>query len=138
VLSATFDKSAAYTNFIILTAYAGFFGLWQLTKEFLSKEIALWSALMMLISIVTFVLFEVVKMVLIQHNFMEKVKVLKRPDVKQNPMALEKAFTDLGAVHERALFHFMRFWVAALLITILTGMSGASLLAYAFVSGLSR
>ena len=138
VLSATYDKSAAYTNLIILAAYAGFFGLWQLTKDYLSKPMALWSALLMLISVVMFVFVEVVKMVLIQHNFMQKAKVLKLPEVKQNPDALAKAYAELGTVHERVLFHFMRFWVAALLVIIVSGMSAASILGYAFISGLAR
>lgn len=138
VLSATFDKSAAYTNLIILAAYAGFFGLWQLTKDYLTKELALWSALLMLVSVVIFVAFEVIKMVVIQHNFMDRVKVLKSPEVQRDPRALESAFQELGVVHERVLYHFMRFWVGALVATILTGMAAASLLGYAFIASLTK
>lgn len=138
VMSAVFDKSAAYTNLMILAAYAGFFGLWQLTKDYLTKQFALWSALLMLASVVMFVLFEVIKMVVIQHNIMDRVKALKSPEVQRDPRALEKAFAELGRVHERVLLHFMRFWVVALIFVIITGMSAASLLAYAFVAGLAK
>lgn len=136
VLSATFDKSAAYTNVIILAAYAGFFGLWQLTKDSISKPLAMWAALLMLASVVSFVFFEVVKMALIQHNFLASVKLLKSPEVRTSPQALQKALTDLGAIHERVQFHFMRFWLVILVVTVSTGMAAASLLGYAFVKNL--
>jgi hypothetical protein len=137
VLSATFDKSVAYTNLVILAAYAGYFGLWQLTKEYLTKEIALWSALLMLVSVIIFVAFEIIKMVVIQHNVIDKAKVLRLPEVQRDPHALEKAFRELGAVHERVLYHFMRIWVGALIATVFTGMAAASLLGYAFVAGIA-
>ena len=137
-LSAVFDRSAAYTNFIVLSGYAGFFGLWQLTKEYLSERTALWSALLVLISVVTFVVVEVVKMVLVQHNIMEKAKALKRPEVLCNPRELERVFNEIGATYERVMFHFMRFWVIGLVVCIVTGMLGAGLLGYTFVAGLSR
>lgn len=138
VLSSVFDKSAAYTNLIVLAGYAGFFGLWQLTKEYVTADIARLSALFMLVSVVTFVAFEVVKMVVIQHNIMEKAKVLKSPAVQKSSQAFISAFTEMEAVHERVQFHFMRFWLVAMLVTILSGMTAASLLGYAFVSGLSK
>lgn len=136
VLSATFDRSSAYTNVIILAAYAGFFGLWQLTKDSISQPLAMWAALLMLISVVSFVFFEVVKMALIQHNFLGAAKALKSPEVRASPQALQKAFAELEAVHERVHFHFMRFWIIVLVITVSTGMAAATLLGYAFVRSL--
>ena len=38
IVTAYFEKSIAYTNFMLFGGYAGFFGLWQFTKEFLSKQ----------------------------------------------------------------------------------------------------
>lgn len=138
VLSATYDKSAAYTNLILLAAYAGFFGLWQLTKDFITKPFAMWAALLVLASVVSFVFFEVVKMALIQYTFLAKAKLLKSPQVSASPQALQRAFADLGAVHERVQFHFMRFWIVALVVTISTGMAGATVLGYAFVQQLCQ
>jgi hypothetical protein len=138
VLSATFDKSAAYTNLIVLAAYAGFFGLWQLTKDYLPKNLGLWSALLMLISVAVFVIFEVVKMVVIQHNFFERAKALRAPEVQADPAKLMKALSSLDEVHEKVLFHFMRFWVVALVLTISTGMAAASILGYAYIMGLVK
>jgi small-conductance mechanosensitive channel len=138
VLSAAFDKSTAYTNLLILAAYAGFFGLWQMTKDDLAKPLAMWAALLMLTSVVTFVFFEVVKMVLIQHNFLQKAKALEAPEVRSSSVALEQAYAELGRVHERVMFHFMRFWVCTLVVTIVTGMSGAALLGYGFVQNLLK
>ena len=138
ILSATFDKSVAYTNLIVLAAYAGFFGLWQLTKEFVTKEVAFLSALLMLVSVAAFVAFEVVKMVYINHNMMEKAKALKLPAVRQTPHALARALQEIGEVNERVGVHLMRYWAVTLIVTIASGMAAASVLGYAFVSGLAR
>jgi hypothetical protein len=46
-----FDKAAAYTKIIAVVGYAGFFGVWQLTKEYLTREAILASALAIGISI---------------------------------------------------------------------------------------
>jgi hypothetical protein len=64
VLSAVFDKAVAYTNLIMLGGYAGFFGLWQLTSSSLTKTLSMWAALLVFISLVTFVGYEIFKMVI--------------------------------------------------------------------------
>jgi hypothetical protein len=138
ITAATFDKSAAYTNLILLAAYAGFFGLWQLTKEYLTASLALWSALLMLISVVTFVFFEVVKMAIVQRNFFQRAAVLRQPEVRSDPIAVFGAYEELGKVHERVQFHFLRFWHVCIVIIIATGMGGATVLGYAFVAGLAK
>src|SRR5688572_20847673 len=62
IITASYDKAAAYTNLIVVAGYAAFFGLWTLTKPYLPRELALWAALLMLLSAATFVVFEVYKM----------------------------------------------------------------------------
>jgi hypothetical protein len=138
VLAATFDKSAAYTNLIVLAAYAGFFGLWQLTKDYLSKEVALWSALLMLISVFVFVVFEIVKMIFFQYNFMERRKALKSPEVQQSPERFLKVWSELEAVYEQTMLHLMTFWNIAFFTAIATGMGATALLGYGFIAGLAR
>jgi len=138
VLSAIYDKASAYTNLMIVAAYAGFFGLWQLAKDTLPKDLARWSALLMLISVVIFVAVEVIKMVMVQHSVFSQASTLNTPEVRQSPEALNKAFAKIGAAHEQVNFYFRKLWVVALILTILSGMSAASILGYAFVAGLER
>ncbi|WP_157071790.1 hypothetical protein [Steroidobacter denitrificans] len=42
-----------YTAVIIFGGYAGFFAIWQMTKEYLSKDQALWSALLIMLSLLS-------------------------------------------------------------------------------------
>lgn len=82
VVTATFSQGAAYTNLITLGAYAGFFGLWQLTEKYISKPPALWAALLMLVSLAIFILFEVYKMSLVSRQSYEKAKLLNSPETR--------------------------------------------------------
>ncbi|EJC6960356.1 hypothetical protein MX910_004386 [Vibrio vulnificus] len=61
ILTASYDKMAAYTNLVVVAGYATFFGLWNLTKDILSPDQKLWSALLIAISASVFVIFEVTK-----------------------------------------------------------------------------
>ena len=88
LLTTSFDKAATYTTVIIFGGYAGFFALWQLSKDYLSKEQALWSALLILISLLSFVLFEVAKMILVTKSVFGKLAPLKNPAIKNNPQLL--------------------------------------------------
>ena len=138
ILTVTYDKAVAYTNLIVLAAYAGFFGLWQITKEYIPKNLALWSALLILISVVTFVAFEIITMVYVHHNVQTTVAALKDPEVRKNPQSVNNALIEISLVHERVTFHLMRVWAMALVLTISTGMAGSGLLAYAFIIGLAK
>ena len=68
ILSASYDKAVTYTNVIVIGGYASFFGLWSVSKPYLSAVQARWAALIMLLSVSTFVFFEVYKMVVMYRS----------------------------------------------------------------------
>ena len=136
LMTVLFDKASAYTNLIILGAYAGFFGLWQITKEYLSKPQALWAALLMLISLLFFVVFEIVKMVVIQRSITAKTAALKKPETQQSPAALAKVLGEIDQTHERVNYRFMRYWVFTMVVTVGSGIAATAVLCYAFIAGL--
>lgn len=138
VVTATFDKAAAYSNLMLLGGYAGFFGLWQLTKDYLSKSQALWSALLVLSSLAAFVIFEVVKMVVTHKGVMAQAAVLRSEAGRKNPQVLIENLNRLSAVQDRSSKRFMVFWAITVGFTVLTGFLGAGVLAYAFVVGLAK
>jgi len=138
MLTVIFDKSTAYTNLLLIGAYAGFFGLWQLTKDYLSKPQALWSALLVIISLTFFVIFEVTKMVVIQRDISAKAKALSLPECRTNPQVLAQRMNEIAIAHERTGFHFMRFWVLTMVVTVGAGLAGAGVLVWSFVAGLVR
>jgi hypothetical protein len=63
LFSTLYDKAAAYTNSIVIAGYAGFFGLWALTRRYFTRSIALTAALLITISLTIFVAFEIFKMI---------------------------------------------------------------------------
>ncbi len=79
IVAALYDKSIAYTNLIIIAGYASFFGMWAFTKQYLSPKQVLWSALIMSVSIVTFVFFEVIKMTTTSRSLLARSKATFDP-----------------------------------------------------------
>ncbi len=138
MLTVIFDRSTAYTNLLLVGAYAGFFGLWQLTREYLSKPQALWSALLVVVSLAFFVIFEVTKMVFIQRDISTKAKALSLPECRSNPQVLTQRMNEVATAHERIGFHFMRFWVLTMFVTVGAGLAGAGVLVWSFVAGLMQ
>ena len=138
LIATSYDKAASYTTVIIFGGYAGFFAIWQLSKQYLSKGQTLWSALLILISLLAFVLFEVFKMVLVTRAFVGQAKVLALPEVRGNPDRLLqelKALEQLQRNHQRGL---MVVWAVVVAICVGCALVGTSILGYAFVSGLAR
>lgn len=121
---------------MLLAGYAGFFGLWHLAQPYLSKWVVLWSALLVLFSLASFIIFEVVKMFTIQKGVMKQAKALRSKDNLRDPDRLLKALNKLGAQQEMSTKSFMSWWAASFVFSVGTGLSGAGVLAYAFVAGL--
>lgn len=138
VLSSAFDKSMSYVNFIILGGYAGFFGLWQLTKDFISKQQSLYAALFALTSLVFFISFELYKMVVSHRSMIRQSKVLYSNECRSNPQLLLDEINKLQSVQERSTPKFMRIWAITFFIAIISALTGAGILGYAFVCGLLK
>jgi hypothetical protein len=62
LLTTQFDKGAAYTNLIILASYAGSFAIWSGTKDQLPKQASISVALLLGVSLIAFISFEIYKM----------------------------------------------------------------------------
>lgn len=122
IITATFDKSVAYTNIMIAAGYAGYFGLWQFTKDLLSKQQALWSALLVLVSLVSFILFEVAQMIMIPRSIQKKVQLFGQPDVIGNPEDLLQRLRKVESAQQRATSTLMRFRMPSVLASIGTAL----------------
>jgi hypothetical protein len=138
LVMVSYDKAATYTAVIIFGGYAGMFALWQLTKEYLSKSQALWAALLVLVSLVAFVLFEVGKMVLVARLTFSKVRVLNSHEVKSNPQSFLRMLEDIERTQSAVLFPFMVAWAVAVSICVLGALSAVGILGYAFICGLAK
>jgi hypothetical protein len=138
VVSATFDRSVAYTNLMLVGGYAGFFGLWQLTKQFLSKQQALWAALLVLVSLVSFILFEVIKMIVISRSVHQQAAILRSPETRRDPQLLIQRLNEFEQIQQLSSARFMRIWAATVAVALGSALVGAGVLGYAFVCGLLK
>lgn len=136
IITATFDKAVAYTNIMIAAGYAGYFGLWQFTKDLLSRQQALWSALLVLVSLVSFILFEVAQMIVITRSVQRKIQLSQQPDMTGNPEGILQRLHNVESAQQGTTSTIMRFWMPSVLVSIGTALIGAGILAWAFVSGL--
>lgn len=138
LITVSYDKAASYTTVIIFGGYAGFFAIWQLTREYLSKEQALWSALLIMISMLSFVLFEVAKMIIVSRTIFAQLAVLRVPEVRADPHRALKAINDLEESQRAGLGWFIKFWALAVFVALSGALSAAGILGYAFISGLAK
>lgn len=138
IVTATYSHAAAYTNLVLLGGYAGFFGLWQLAKDHLSRPQVLWSALLILISLVFFIAFEVTKSTVQSVAILKKAKVLESAGAKSNPEQALAALQAFDQAYQRSMSTFMRYWAFTVFICASTAIGGVSIMAYAFVSGILK
>jgi hypothetical protein len=136
IITASYDKATAYTNLIVVAGYAAFFGLWTLTKAYLTKPLAMWAALLMLSSAATFVFFEVYKMFFTSRSLVSKYIGLS-DRIKGKPLG--QVLTELQKIDSEAKAEALRFlpaWRVSLLVAVITGLGGVGLLLYAFAHAL--
>ena len=127
LLSSSYSKAGAYTNMVLGLGYAGFFGLWALTKEYLTNGQVLWSALLMAISLLTFILFEVYKSFYISQSLLGLERAVSDP---QN--FRQKILQWQSESHTKTI-RFGKIWSSIFWVTVVTGIGGALILMYAFV-----
>jgi hypothetical protein len=134
--SALYDKSIAYTNLVIMAGYAGFFGLWSVTKDNLTPKQVLWSALFMIISLSIFVFFEVGKMIFNSCFMLSRNCALKKLPAAQNVDEIRNILNEHDKTTKSRGVKFTYFWVFALIIIIPTALIGVSILMYSFIVNL--
>lgn len=136
IMAASYDKAMAYTRVIIIGGYASYFAMWSFTKEYLSDQQVLWSALTMTLSVVTFVLFEVYGMYVRGRQFLSWHKTLISPDVKSDPKKLLARFESFEKDNERLVVKLGRYWIVNVAIAVAAALIAIAILFYGFVVAL--
>jgi hypothetical protein len=134
--SALYDKAMAYTNLITMVGYAGFFGLWSITKDNLTPKHVLWSALFMGISLSSFVFFEVGKMIFNSCFMLSRNCALKKLRGENDMEKIIAILKEHDSTMELRNVEFIHFWFIALWIIIPTALIGVSILTYSFIVNL--
>lgn len=132
VQSAAYGYATTYTTVVIFGAYAALFTVWSHSKEALSESETARVAMLMGISVIAFVGFEVLKMLVTSREFM-RIRALL---VNEHPPAvfLEKREALARSQNLFAQRVLLPIWVFTLLVTIITGFGAAFLLFGSFFS----
>ena len=138
LMSETFEKSTNYTNLLLVAGYAGFFALWQVTREFLSKGQVLWSALLMLISIVIFIVYEIFRSLYTTAYLHTYYRTISKPEVKASLTILNRTLETFQSERRNATLGVTILWAFVFGTTAVTGLAAASILLYAFIRALLK
>lgn len=136
VLSATFDKAVQYTNLVIVAGYGGFFGLWALTKEYLTPTGGRSAALWMLASGTISVAFEVFKMIGTGIVLIKWDKKFEDPEVKGDLKEIKKKLDERDKAFRRWNRSLIRAWWFQLVAALVTALVGVGVLYVTLVQGL--
>lgn len=132
LLSSAYSQAQAYTNVILGAGYAGFFAAWGFTRDQLTPTQVLWSALLVTLSLLSFVLFEVYK------SFYTSQALLGLSRTVQDPSQFAQLLEKWKLERRSAEIRFGRIWASTFWITLLSGLAGGLVLIYSFVSSLIR
>lgn len=69
-----YDKTLSHNNAMMLAGYAGLFAIWTFIKDFLSAKASLWIGLLTGLSLLAFVLFEIIAMYIRSLPFIRTMK----------------------------------------------------------------
>jgi hypothetical protein len=130
LFTSAFDKAKTYSQVVHTIGYAGIFAAWSFTKSLLTPGQLFWSAFLATLSIMFFVLFEVLTMFVISRSFMGMAKALRDKSkflevMQQN----EKEQRRLHVV-------YMQVWAPIWIISFSTGVAAAGILLGAFAGHL--
>lgn len=128
------EKAVAYTALLIGSGFAAFFGLWSATRSYLTKNESLLAALLVLVSLGTFVAFEIYKSFVTSLAHQRRARVMFDPDTASAPdVSTFLAKIDaLEMANVRNALRLSRFWPWVWGITVVFGFSGAAVLFAAF------
>lgn len=133
--TAAFGLSQTYTTIVIFGGYAAFFAIWGFTKDHLSKEQAYWAALLIGVSVLTFVLFEIFKMVVASFEFWKVRSLLVRELPPAEFLAERKRIASSSNLWVQRVV--LPIWIAAFAISLASGIIACGVLLHAFASWLA-
>jgi hypothetical protein len=131
--SAMYDKASTYTKVIMGLGYGGFFAAWSGTKAHLSPKLLVGSALLVTLSLVLYIVFEISQTMIASYLSIEFANTVNKPgaDVSAALWAYKKKASRLTTP-------LLSVWKIVFPVSAVTGLAGAGTLIYAFVDSLLR
>ena len=131
IVSALYDKAAAYANLIMAAGYAAFFAVWANMKALMSPAQMRISALAMTVSLIIFVSWELTKMI---RTSLSLKKQLDLANSEGEEFA--KKFAEHQKEQRAVNVKFLAVWPYVLGAAIVPAVIAAGVLLYAFIGGL--
>jgi len=132
LLAHAFGQAQAYTNVVLAAGYAGFFAIWSFLKPELSKVQIFWSALLVSVSLATFILWEVYQVSYRSRSLLSLARAV------DDPARFHEHMLKYRQSEQDRLIELKRLWVGTYAVTVLTGFAGVGVLLWAFVQTLWR
>lgn len=138
LVATAHEKAGLYINLVIAAGYATFFGLWAITKPFLSKTLTQWAVLLMLASATFFVVFEIYKMYRTTQDLNARHLRLKQMIEGKQPVEILNMYERTSLETQRAALELIPIWRIALGVTATTGLAAVGILGIALVMGVLK
>lgn len=128
---AQYDKASTYVNLVIVAGYAGFLTVWNGVRTELTPFELRLSGAAIAVSLAAFVFWEVFVMLYAAQSLRSFAKV-----IEAKPHEFAVRFKENQRYQALAAVTVRRFWLAALVLTLLPGLVAAGVLMYALIGSL--
>jgi hypothetical protein len=134
--AATFTRAESYTKLIMVAGFGAFFALWSLVRTELPPVLGALAALSMVVSVASFVLFEVWKMMM-QYRYLTPVAKAIGDNAAASDADFIEAVARAELAHQIKLARLTAVWVYALVPTLIFGVAAIGILIVALVQWLA-
>lgn len=130
------ETMQAYTVVVIFGAFAALFTIWSYTKDYLGQWATYWVGALLGTSVIVFVAFEVFKVASAGFQSMKVVELLNKELTPEEFVSEQRELVK----KQNNFNHMVNYpvWMAALVITVVTGFGSAGILMFHFVSALAN
>ena len=130
IYSSMISSSSNYTNLVIIAGYAGYFSLLSAVKDGIPVIYMLLSAFLIVVSILTFVFYEVYKMYAI-HSHTNRVVIA----LSNRGVLASEILNEVKREQQKFNLSSMKYWYVCLWLCLLAGLGATLVLLVAlFVS----
>ena len=126
-----FDKADNYIRLVVALGYGGLFAVWSGTKQYLSARLVVLSALLMVISVIVFIAFQILEAGTLSYFAARMTKV--RPSGGEMSTADVERFLHS---RDRCVRALVNLWYPVFVGCVLSGLGGATILICGFVRSL--
>lgn len=128
ILAQAYGQASNYSNLIIVAGYVGFYSMWSSVRTEMPQGAMVTAGLLITISALFFVAFEIYKMIRMSLHFRVLVRLLHEGGAS----ALERVQSE----EQRFSLRLAKAWVVALVLTVVPGFAAAAILVVCFAQKL--